>query len=324
MALMLSQQGELALRVSKIRKKFANLYGFVIPEVKLSDDVRLPIKSYTVKIHGTEVASFALRPQEVLVIIAGKPKPELPGDDVREPAFGLDAMWVPETFAAELRTAGYSVFDPISVMLTHLSELVRNNLSQLLSYRDLRALTDGLEPEYRKLLEEITPSLLSYSTLQAVLKLLLAERVSIRNLHLVLESIAEIVPHTRKPELISEHVRMRIAQQICGDVSTNGKLRVLRIGSRWDGVFLQSLKRDNKGEVIEFDIEPKQLEAFASDATNTIKPHVESGNSFCLACSPETRPYVRMIIDRVFPNLPVLSHVEVAKAVQIEIIGALS
>jgi flagellar biosynthesis protein FlhA len=324
MALMIAQQSELAQRVVKIRRKFASLYGFVIPEIKLSDDVRLPPKSYTVKIHGTEVASFELRPQESLVITAAKPRPDVPGDDVREPAFGLEALWVPDTFAAELRSSGYSVFDPVSVMLTHLSEVVRNNLSQLLSYRDVRALTDGLEPEYRKLLEDITPAFLSYSTLQAVLKLLLAERVSIRNLHLVLESIAEIVPHTRKPELISEHVRMRIAQQICGDVSSNGKLRVLRVGSKWDGVFLQSLKRDGKGEVVEFDIEPKQLESFAAEATSAIKPHVESGSSFCLACSPETRPYIRMIIDRVFPNLPVFSHIEVSKAAQIEIIGAIS
>lgn len=324
MGMMLANQNELAHRVAKMRKKFAQLYGFVVPEIKLSDDVRLPPKSYCIKIHGTEVASYELRPHEVLIITAGKPKPDVPGDDAREPAFGLEAMWVPDMFVSELKSAGYSAFDPVSVMLTHLSEIVRNNLSQLLSYRDMRALTDGLEPEYRKLLEEITPAMLSYSSLQAVLKLLLAERVSVRNLHLVLESIAEIVPHTRKPELIAEHVRIRIAQQICGDISTQGKLRVVRLGSRWDATFLQSLKRDNKGEVVEFDIEPKQLEAFATDASKAIKPHVEAGLSFCLACSPEARPYVRMIIDRVFPNLPVLSHVEIAKAVQIEVIGSLS
>lgn len=324
MGMMLNHQSELTHRVAKMRRKFAQIYGFVVPEIKLSDDVRMPPKSYGIRIHGTEVANFELRPHEVLVITAGKNKPDVPGDAAREPAFGLEALWVPDMFASEVKNAGYSAFDPVSVMLTHLSEVVRNNLSQLLSYRDMRALTDGLEPEYRKLLDEITPAMLSYSSLQAVLKLLLAERVSIRNLHLVLEAIAEIVPHTRKPELIAEHVRIRLSQQICGDISVQGKLRVLRLGSRWDGVFQQSLKKDNKGEVIEFDIDPKQLENFAAEATKTIKPHVETGMSFCLACSPEARPYVRMIIDRVFPNLPVLSHIEVAKAVQIELIGAMS
>jgi flagellar biosynthesis protein FlhA len=236
----------------------------------------------------------------------------------------LEAFWVPDMFADELRLAGYSPFDPMSVMLTHLSEVVRNNLSQLLSYRDLRAITDSLEPEYKRLLEEITPSLLSFSSLQAILRMLLAERVSIRNLHLVLEAIAEIAPHSRKPETVAEHVRMRMAQQICGDIAIAGSLNVLRLGSKWDATFLSALKRDPKGEVIEFDIEPKILEAFAAEATKHIKPLLEKGAGFAVATTPEARPYLRMILDRLFPNLPVLSHVEVAKAIKLEIIGSMS
>jgi flagellar biosynthesis protein FlhA len=156
------------------------------------------------------------------------------------------------------------------------------------------------------------------------MKLLLAERVSIRNLHQILEAVAEIAPHARKPELVAEHVRMRIAQQICGDIAEDGALRVLRLGPTWDGVFLQALRRDNKGEVIEFDIEPKQLEAFVADATKIIKKQLETGLGFALSCSPETRTFVRMVIDRVFPNLAVLSHMEVAKAVKLELLGAIS
>jgi flagellar biosynthesis protein FlhA len=321
---MLVAHGELANRVAKMRKKFAQQYGFVIPEIKLSDDLVQPPRHYSIKVHGTFVAGYELRPGEVMIIHGAQVPPDVPGDVVKEPAFGLDAMWVPDMFAAELRSAGFNPFDPMSVMLTHLSEVVRNNLAQLLSYRDLRTITDGLEPEYRRLLEEITPGLLSFSTLQAILKLLLAERVSIRNLHQVLEAIAEIAPHARKPEIVVEHVRVRLAQQICGDISGDGTLRLLRLGSKWDAIFIQALKRDNKGEVIEFDIEPKTLESFASEATKAIKPLLEAGDSFTLATSPDARPYVRMIIDRIFPNLPVLSHVEVAKAVKIEVVGAIS
>jgi flagellar biosynthesis protein FlhA len=324
MTLMLGDQVELTQRVTKMRKKFAQLYGFVLPDINVTDDLRIPPKSYTIKVHGTEVASFELRPREVLVITAGKEKPKVPGDFVKEPAFGLEAMWVPEMFGAELRDADYGAFDPMSVMLTHLSETVRASLSLLFSYRDLRAITDNMEPEYRKLLDEIVPGFLSFSSIQAILKLLLAERISIRNFHLVLESIAEVAQHTRKPEVVTEHVRLRLAQQICGDISGGGKLRIIRLGGKWDTVFMQSLRRDNKGEIIEFDIDTKNLEAFASDAARVIKPHVNNGTSFALACSPEARPYVRMIIDRVFPNLPVLSHIEVAKASQIDVIGSLS
>jgi flagellar biosynthesis protein FlhA len=323
-ASMLVSHGELAHRVTKMRKKFAQQYGFVIPDIKLSDDLLLLPKQYAIKVHGTLVASYELQPGSLLVVTTGKRPPDIPGDQVKEPAFGLDAMWIPEVFSNELRSSGFNAIDIMSVMLTHLSEVVRNNLALLLSYRDVRAITDTLEPEYKKLLDEIVPGLISFSTLQAVLRLILLERVSIRNLHQILEAVAEIVPHSRKPEMIYEHVRIRLAQQICGDISEEGVLRVLRLGSTWDSTFLQALRRDQKGEVIEFDIDPKQLDAFVSDATKAIKPQLEIGTSFAISCAPEVRPYVHMVMDRVFPNIPVLSHVEVAKALKIELLSAIS
>lgn len=323
-SVLLVQHGELSHRVARMRKKFAQQYGFIIPEIKLSDDLSIAPKSYCIKVHGTLAATFELRPGEVMVMTSGRELPSVPGDPVKEPAFGLEAMWAPEMFATELRAAGYSAFDILSVVLTHLSEVIRNNLSQLLSYRDLRMITEGLEPEYKRLLDEVCPSLLTFSTLQAILKNLLAERVSIRNLHLVLEAIAEIAPHVRKPEIITEHVRMRLAQQICGDISGPDGLRIVRLGSRWDVAFMQALKRDNKGEVIEFDLEPKLLETFAADAARVVRPLVDGGNSFAVVTSPEARPYVRLIMDRIFPNLPVLSHLEVSKASSLEIVATLS
>ncbi len=323
-ATMLISQSELAQRVNKMRKKFAIQYGFVIPDIKLTNDLTLAAKQYAIKVHGTLVAGYELRPGELLVVTSGRVPPDVPGDMVKEPAFGLDAMWVPDMFNTELQAQNFNPVDVMSVMLTHLSEVIRNNLALLFSYRDLRGITEGLEPEYKKLLDEIVPGLLSFSSLQAVMKLLLAERVSIRNLHQILEAVAEIAPHSRKPEIIAEHVRMRVAQQICGDIAEEGTLRVLRLGTTWDGSFLQALRRDNKGEVIEFDIEPRNLESFVADATKAIKKQLEIGLSFALSCSPEARPYVRMVIDRVFPNLPVLSHMEVAKAVKLELLGAVS
>ena len=212
----------------------------------------------------------------------------------------------------------------MSVMLTHLSEVIRNNLGHLLSYKDLRALTDRLEPEYKRLLEETCPSLLSFSGLQAILKLLLAERVSIRNLHLILEAIAEVAPHVRKPEAIVEHVRLRIAQQICGDLGQDGLLRIVRLGNRWDISFLQSLKRDAKGEVIEFDIDPRLIEQFAAEVGKSVKTFMDRGDHFVLVTAPEARPYVRMIVDRLFPNLPVLSHIEISRGIRIEVLGSIS
>ena len=323
-AAMLVAHGELAHRVSRMRRKFAQQYGFVIPDIRLTDDITLPPKSYGMKIHGTVAATYELRLGDVMVIPGTRAPPDLPGDETKEPAFGMEAIWIPEMFAQELRSAGYQPIDTMSVMLTHLSEVIRNNLAHLLSYKDLRSLTDRLEPEYRRLLDETCPSLLSFSTLQSILKLLLAERVSIRNLHLILEAIAEIAPHVRKPEAIVEHVRMRMSQQICGDLGQEGVLRVVRIGNRWDISFLQSLKRDAKGDVVEFDVDPRLIEQFANEATKILKAHIDNGEAFAIVTAPDARPYVRMIVDRLFPNLPVLSHIEIARSVRIEVIGSIS
>jgi flagellar biosynthesis protein FlhA len=321
---MLVAHGELAHRVAKMRRKFAQQFGFVVPEIRLSDDFSIPPKSYVIKIHGTAVASFELRIGEVMVMPGDRPKPELPYDEAREPSFGYEALWVQDVFAAELKRQGFNPIDCMSVMLTHLSELIRNNLSQLLSYKDMRSLIDRLEPEYKKLLDETCPAHISFSGFQAILKLLLAERVSIRNLHLILEAVAEIAPHVRKPELIVEHVRMRISQQICGDLAHDGVLKVMRLGGRWDLAFHQSLKRDTKGDVVEFDIDPRLIEQFATEATKALKPHIDHGTRLVIVTAPDARPYVRMIMDRLFPNLPVLSHVEIARGVQVEPLGLVS
>lgn len=321
---LLPAHGELAQRVAKMRRSFARQYGFVVPEIKLSDDLAIPPKRYQIKMHGTVVAGEDLRLGDVLVITGDGPRPDLPCDDAREPAFGMKAVWVSEAFVSNLTREGFTPIDNMSVLLTHLREIIRNNLAQLLSYKDMRLLLDRLEPEYRRLLDEIIPSLLSYSGLQAVLKLLLAERISIRNLHLILEAIAEVAPHARRAEALAEHVRMRMAQQICGDLSEEGTLKVLRLGNRWDLAFHQALKRDAKGEINEFDIDPRLIEQFGAEATKSIRSYMDQGHQFALVVAPDARPYVRMVTERLFATLPVLSHLEIARGVNIKALGAIS
>ncbi len=315
---------ELAHRIGKMRRKFAERYGFVVPEVKVSESLAVPGKSYQIKMHGTVVTSHEMRIGELMVVIGDGPKPDVPGDEVREPAFGMRSMWVSEAYAGEVKREGFTAVDSLSVMLTHLSEVISNNLAQLLSYKDMRALLDRLDPEYKRLIEDICPAQISFSGLQAVLKLLLAERVSIRNLHLILEAVAEIVPHARRSEQVVEHVRMRMAQQICGDLSNGGTLNVLRLGGKWDLTFHESLKRDAKGEVVEFDIDPRLVEQFGTEASGAIRERMKTGGNFALVTSPDARPYVRMIVERMFPSLPVLSHVEIARGVEIHSLGTIS
>ncbi|RST85562.1 flagellar biosynthesis protein FlhA [Aquibium carbonis] len=321
---LLASHQELAFRMGKMRKKFALDYGFVVPEVRLTDDFAIPAKAYQIKIHGTVVAEYQMRVGEVMVLLGGNQPPDMPGEEVREPAFGMRAYSVPETFAEDLKRDNYAYADNLSVLLTHLSEVIRNNLPQLLSYKDMKALIERLDPEYKKLADEICSSHISYPGLQAVLKLLLAERVSIRNLHLIIEAIAEIAPHVRRTEQIVEHVRIRMSQQICGDLTAGGVLKVLRLGNRWDLAFHQSLKRDAKGEIREFDIDPRLLEEFGQEAAKVVRKYFDAGERFVIVTAPDARPYVRMIIERFFPTLPVLSHVEIAKGVEIRVLGSFS
>lgn len=321
---LLPEQQELAYRMSKMRKKFAAQYGFVVPEVRVNEDLLIPGKSYQIKIHGTGVASFELRIGEILALIGEGKMPDIPGEEIKEPAFNMRALSVSASFEEDLKRLNITTVDNMGVVLTHLSEVIRNNLPQLLSYKDTRALVDRLEPEYRKLTDEICSSHISYPGLQSVLKLLLAERVSIRNLHLIIEAIAEVAPHMRRTEKIVEHVRMRVAQQLCGDIAENGVLNVLRLGHRWELALHESLKRDGKGEIAEFDFNPQLLETFGDEVSQAVRAQLDKGLTFAIITSADARPYARMIIERLHPSLPILSHAEVAKGMELRIIGSVS
>ncbi len=319
-----TSRDELTNRVAKMRKKFAVNFGFVFPEIELSDSFDVDAKSYQIKLHGTIAASEKLKIGELLIITGERAVPDIPGEETREPAFGMKARWVSKVFESEAKALGFDTVDPMSVMLTHLSETIRNNLAQLLSYKDMRKLLDRLDPEYQRLIDEICPAQITHSGIQAVLKLLLAERVSIRNLELILEAIAEVAPHARRPEQIVEHVRVRVSRQICGDLTEGSSLKILRLGNRWDLAFHESIKRDENSQLAQFDIEPRMIEEFSNEASTAILEQMDKGHQFVIVTAPDARPFVRMITERLFPTLPVLSQLEIARGVEIETLGSVS
>ena len=321
---MLPSQTELSLRVSKMRRNFARQFGFVIPDIKLSDDINVKPKCYQIRIHGTVVATEELRLGQHMIVLGNQTRPDLPGDEGKDPAFGLRALWIPDALIEEARRQGFRPVDPMSVLLTHIAEVLRSYQSQLLSYKDMRTLFERLDPEYRKLIDEMVPNFISNSGLQSVLKLLLAERVSIRNLELIIEAISEAAPYSRKPEAICEHVRVRLASQICGELASDGVLNVLRLGSKWDLFFHESMRRDAKGDNIAFDADPALIERFSIEIEAAIRERSEKGEIFVIVATPEARPYVQLIVRRLFPAQPVLSHMEISCGVQLRSLGSLS
>lgn len=166
----------------KKRRNFARDYGFIFPDIRLIDNLDIKPRSYQIRIQGAYVASYELKLRNQLVIFGSGPKPSIIGEETTDPAFGMKALWIPDTMFEDARIAGYSPVDPVSVLLTHVSETMRNQLSLLLTYKDMRGLVDRLEPEYRRLIDDMIPNLITQSTLHSVLKQLLSERVSIRNL----------------------------------------------------------------------------------------------------------------------------------------------
>ena len=278
----LVENSSLGFRVSRMRKKFAKSYGFVIPEVKISDDFSIDPKGYKIKIFGVTLASGNVSLTDILVLSNGQSVPNLPFEETVEPVFGAPAWKLPDIYTQELKHQGYKTIDEVSLVLTHLGEVIRNNLSQLFSYKDMRFLIDGLDKEYSRLIEEICPTHLSFSGLQAVFKLLLAERVSVRNVNLLLEAIAEIAPYSKRGEQIADHVRTRISQQICGDILHDGKLKLLRLGAKWDKVFDEALRRDARGEISEFQMSPTELEEFGLAAKEKIQSLLNDNESFAV------------------------------------------
>lgn len=321
---LLLEEGELGFRISRMRKKFAKEYGFVIPEVKLSEDPNIGSRQYQIKVFGTTISEADISLTDIIVIANSDIPPPFPYEEIVEPAFNTKAWQIPDIYAAELKSQGYQPIDAMSQILTCVSEVIRNNLSQLFSYKDMRRLIDNLDKEYMKLVEEICPGHLSFSGLQAVFKLLLAERISVRNVPQLLEAIAEVAPYSKRGEQIVTHVRTRIAQQICGDLQQDGQLKLLRLGDHWEKIFEESLKRDQRGEITDFQMSSEELEKFGISAKEKIQKLIDQHHRFAVTTSSENRTYVRMIIERLFPTLPVISNLEIARGMEVKIIGSVS
>lgn len=321
---LLLNENELALRISRMRKRFAKAYGFIIPEIKISEEISIGPREYRIDVQGNTVAKGRISLTDVLVI-ADKPLPDgIDFEEVTEPAFNTKALLVPDVYADELKRQGYNVVEPLSQILTHLSEILKNNLSQLFSYKDMRRLLDNLDKEYLKLVDEICPSHLSFSGLQSVFKLLLAERVSVRNVEQLLEAIAEVSPFVKRGEQIVAHVRTRIGQQICSELVVDGQLKLLRLGDEWEDAFSEALKKDQRGEIVDFKMTTEQLESFGDLVSKKVQGLIQERHAFAITTSPEIRSYVKMIIERLFPSLPVISTMEIARGVDVKILGAVS
>ena len=245
---------------------------------------------------------------------------DLPGKHTNEPAFGLPATWVDQTLRDEASFRGYTVVDPGTVLTTHLTEVLKSHMAELLSYAETKKLLDDLPAEQKKLVEELIPSQISVTGVQRVLQTLLNERVSIRDLPAILEGIAEAVGHTKNAMLITEHVRARLARQLCHQhLSPQGFLPIVAMSPAWEQTFADSLS--GSGEERQLAMAPSQLQAFIQAVRERFDEAAAKGDSPVLLTSPLVRPYARSIVERFRPQTPVMSQNEIHPSVRLRTMG---
>ncbi len=308
-------------KIKSLRKHFAEEFGFPMPSVRIKDDVSLPINSYAFQIHGVDVAKGDIRANQMMVINPDGAPLQLPGEATREPTFGLDALWVDSKVADQAEAQGYTVVDPESVITTHLTEVVKENMSELLTYGAAKEAIDGLDRNYQKLVTDLpvpSPAIL----VQQVLQELLLERVSIRNLPLIVEAMAEATRQTSKPALVLENVRRRLSSQICqGLADEQGFVPVITLSPSWEAEFIEAVKI--VGEDRTFVMSPKRVQEFVLQARQQIQRFATEDSWPALMVNPEARSYVRSMLERVSPMTPVISNAEIHRKVSLRTVATI-
>lgn len=307
-------------QIKALRRQLATDYGFIMPSVRILDNMALPPNTYVVFIKETEVGRGDLRPNMLLVMHPSGDRVDLPGEDTREPAFGLPAMWVDKSLRDEASFRGYTVVDTATIITTHLTEVIKDNIPELLSYAETQKLLDELGKENQKLIADLIPNRIQLSSVQRVLQNLLSEQISIRDLPTILEGIAEAVGYTQSLVMITEHVRSRLARQISSANARNGVIPLMTLSPTWEQRFADALV--GNGEEKQLAMAPSHLQEFIAAVRNAFEEQAVRGELPCLLTSPGIRPYVRSIIERFRPATVVLSQNEIHPKAKIRAVGS--
>ena len=316
------QEKKLTDQIKVLRKQLAQEIGFLLPPVRIQDNLQLDSDSYLIRIKEMEAGRGVVKLNMMLCMDPYGGDIAIEGEDTLEPAFGLKAKWVSTLFQNDAQTKGYTVVDPLTVLTTHLIELVRDNISELLTYADVQKLLEEISDSYKKLLNDIVPGQITVGTIQRILQNLASERVSIRDLPTILEGIAEASGFTRNVTMMTEHVRQRLMRQLTFSHTTpEGVLNIINLSPQWEQNFTQSLY--GEGEVKQLALSPSLLQDFVNLVKTTFDKMTLTGENVVLVTSPVVRPYVRSVLERVRPSTIILSQSEIHPKVKIKTFGVL-
>ena len=304
-------------RISAIRRQMATELGYILPPVRVTDNLSLKAREYAVLVRGTEVARFELPPNSVLVILPPEGKPPAQGTATREPAFGIDAYWVPGEHSESARAAGCTVVDPLSVLGTHLSELSRRYTHELFTRQDAKRLLDRVGEDNPRAVEDLVPKLLPLSTVQRVLQNLLRERVPIRDGVAILESLSEAAPVTRNPILLTEYIRQALRRSVVKPyLSSDGNLPALLVEGSVERTIEEAV--EHQEAISHCNLAPNQVRVLIEAAKSAVQRH---GSSFALLTSAGARYFLRQILENQFPGINVLSHGEIPAGAKVIALG---
>ena len=307
-------------QIKALRRQLASDMGFVMPSVRIQDNMQLSANAYVIRIKEIEGGRGELRPNMLLVMDPRGEEITLPGEKAQEPTFGLPATWIDATNREEAMFRGYTVVDAGTVITTHLTEVIKDNMAEMLSYAETQKLMDELDKDQQKLIADMIPTQITVGGVQRALQNLLAERVSIRDFATILEGISEACGHTRNVMLITEHVRARLARQISDmNVNDQGIIPLVTLSPEWEQSFAESLV--GAGDDKQLSMAPTKLQEFIGALRNTFERQAMMGEAPALLTSPTIRPYVRSIVERFRPMTTVMSQNEVHPKARIKTVG---
>ena len=309
-------------QIKALRRSLAIEMGFVMPAVRILDNVQLEANTYVIKIKEVEAGTGRIWPGQHMVMDPAGGQVGLPGVHTVEPTFGLPATWVDGSLKEEASLKGYTVVDAATVLSTHLTELLKANMSELLSYAEVQKLLKDLPKEQGELLKDIVPAQITMSGIQRVLQILLAERVSIRDLSTVLEGIADALAFTRNPTLLAEHVRARLARQLCAQyTSPAGYLPLIALSAKWEQNFAESIVGQAEDKTLA--MQPSRLSEFIALVRDRFEEAARQGEAPVLVTSAGIRPFVRGIVERFRAQTSVLSQAEIHPRARLKTVGSI-
>ncbi len=309
-------------QIKALRRQVAGDMGVIMPPVRILDNIQLGANDYVIKVKEVEAGRGMLYPNHYMVMDPAGGQVKLPGTHTTEPTFGLPATWVEGQYREDASLRGYTVVDPATVLSTHLTETIKANVSELLTYGDVQKLLKELQGEQAKLVEDLIPSQITVSGLQRVLQALLNERISVRDLGTILEGVSEATGMTRNTDTIAEHVRTRLGRQICAaNLAPGGYLPLVALSPKWEQSFLEAIIGD--GDDRQLAMQPSKLQEFVGKVRDAFEEAAQQGEVPVLLTSPQTRPFVRSIVERFRAHTTVMSQAEVHPRIKLKTIGSI-